>query len=110
MDLKELSKINKEFADQAAEMSKEFSDLFEKWKKKSLRFSVIMAIHMPINIIMNMLYLDKNNHLPRLVENFPDIFERFLTPFMKIKDQWGKVSSREFTDLYKIEYEKQFDP
>jgi len=65
---------------------------------------------MPLNIIMSMLFIDKDNHFPRLMEDFPDIFVRFLKPFVKIKDQWGKISSKEFVSAYKKEYESQFDP
>ncbi len=108
MDYETLSKLDKEFSEQAQEMTKEFSELFEKWKKRSLRLSVVMAIHMPINNILNMLNLDKQNVMQRLFEDLPDVFIRFLTPFVKIKNQWGKVSSEEFVKMYAREYENQF--
>jgi len=110
MDLEKLAELNAEFAKDAEQMSEEFLELFQKWKKKSTRLTVIMAIHMPLNIIMSMLFIDKDNHFPRLMEDFPDIFVRFLKPFVKIKDQWGKISSKEFVSAYKKEYESQFDP
>lgn len=109
MDFEELSKLNKEFAEQTKQMSKEFTELFTKWLKKSPRLSCINALHLPINSIVQMLLLDDKNLIPEILNDFPEVFERFLKPFTIIKDKWGKVSSKEFADLYYVEYQKQFD-
>lgn len=110
MDLDQLSQLNKEFAEQTQEMNGEFIDLFEKWKKKNFRLAIFNAIHLPINIILNIIERDKNSLMPKLFEDFPDVFERFLLPFVKIKDKWGKISSEKFAELYSKEYQKQFYP
>src|ERR1700679_2140137 len=99
MDYEKLSELHEEFAKQTIEMNNEFIVLFEKWKKKSLRLSAVMAIHMPINLIMNLIQQDKNSAIPRLFEDLPEVFERFLNPFVKIKEKWGKISSKEFANL-----------
>ena len=56
MDYEELSQLNKEFAEMFNEMSKEFGELFAKWIKKSPRLTMVGAVHLPINLIMQLLH------------------------------------------------------
>lgn len=109
MDIDQLSQINKEFAEHSRQMHEEFLDVFKKWQKKSFRLSIVMALHLPMNLILNLMNIDEKDHIPRLVEDLPDMMLRFLSPFAKIRDSWGKISSKEFSALYGVEYQKQFD-
>lgn len=108
MDLDDLSKLNRQYADDTRQMFQEFIELFQKWKKKDARIAMINCLHMPINTLMNILLQDEESLMPIAFKDFPDVFERFLNPFVKIKNKWGKISSNEFAKLYQKEYEKQF--
>ena len=58
---------------------------------------------------MTLLNLDEENQFPKCIEDLPEVFERFVNPFVKLKSKWGKVSSKDFVKLYREEYEKQFN-
>jgi len=109
MNLEELTSLNKDFAKLSTQMNKEFVQLFQKWLKKQPRLAVVLAIHMPANLILNLIQMDKNNDLPKLMPDLCQVFLRFAYPFTKVKDKWGKVSGEEFCKLYEEEYQKLFD-
>lgn len=108
MDYEELSALNKEFAEMMSQMGNEFTELFRKWITKSPRLGMIGLVHLPINVIMMLMDKDEKNVLPHVFPEFPQMFARFLLPVIHLHSEWGKVSSKEFAELYGVEYQKQF--
>jgi hypothetical protein len=109
MQYDELKELNAKFAEETVKFNKEFSDLFKKWLKKSPRLAIVMSIHLPINMIMGVISLDEENDIYQVFPELPDMFIRFVAPFIKLRKQWGKISGDEFTKEYQRLYESQFD-
>jgi hypothetical protein len=109
MDYDDLKDLNKEYAEITKRMGEEFYKLFKKYLTKHPRLTVVNAIHLPLNTVMNLIVQDKKNTLPKLMPDLPDVFNRFLMPFSIIGDKWGKISGDEFCKAYREEYEKNFD-
>ncbi len=108
MDYKQLSELNKDYAEKTAEMFNEFAALFQKWKNNYPRLTMVNSIHFSVNIMMMLLNMDEKNQFPKCIEDLPEVFERFVNPIVKLKSKWGKVSSKDFVELYRKEYDKQF--
>lgn len=108
MDYKQLSQLNKEFAELTAQMNDEFNELFQKWVEKNPRIAIVNGIHMPLNIVLNLIAQDKDNFLPEIMPDLPYVFMRFAYPFAKIKKNWGKKSGLQFVEEYGKEYVKLF--
>jgi hypothetical protein len=106
MDYDNLKDLNEKFAKEAAEFVADFGNLFRKWILKSPRLASVMIIHIPINCIMGAIEDEVAIH--DLFPDLPDVFIRFMMPFVKLQDRWGKVSGKEFADEYKKLYESQF--
>lgn len=109
MEYETLEKLNKEFAENSIKLNKEFSALFGKWLKKDPRLTAVMAFQLPINVLFTMMKKAEDGLLEKVFPELPDMMERFLNPFMQLKDDWGKIKSKEFINKYKELYEKQFD-
>jgi hypothetical protein len=109
MDYDQLSELNKEFAAETIAMLKDFTDVFYKWRKKSPRMAMVNAIHLPLNIIMQLIQRDTNHTFCKAVPELPDMFIRFMMPFTKLRKKWRKVSGVEFCKLYGELHGKQFD-
>jgi hypothetical protein len=107
MNFDDLKELNEKFSSEVAQFNTEFGDLFEKWLKKSPRMASIMIIHLPINGIMGA--LKDNMPLHDMFPELPDVFIRFLNPFLKLRDNWGRISAKEFYEQYTKVYESQFD-
>lgn len=108
MDYEELSELNKEFADLTAQMTKEFTALFQKWLRKHPRVTIVNSVHLPLNLILNLIAEDHKNILPHMMPDLPNVFMRFAYPFSKIKNNWGKISGEEFVKAYGVEHGKLF--
>lgn len=109
MDYETLRELHKQFAEDSAQITTEFNELFAKWLKKCPRTTIVLSVHLPINIIMNLIESDENGDLYQVFPELPKVMERFLAPFKVIEDQWGKISGKEFAELFSKLYEKQFD-
>jgi len=110
MDYEKLRILHEQFANDYAQISKEFGELFAKWLRKCPKTTIVASVHLPISIIMNLIESDKNGDVYEAFPELPQVLERFLAPFKVIEDQWGKISGKEFVELYSKLYEKQFDP
>jgi hypothetical protein len=108
MDYEDLQKLNKKFAIESSEFTQEFFKLHKKWLKKSPRMTMIMTLHLPINMIMNAI---ADNKIPvhEIFPELPDMFIRFVAPFIKLRTKWGKIPGDQFQKEYKELYESQFD-
>lgn len=110
MDYKGLSDLNKDFAKKAKEFNQDFVNLFNKWAKIDVRLTMVCALNLPINLIINII---KNNSkelfFSTLFPEFPNVILRQLIPFNEIKEKWGKISDKEFIDEIIELHSKQFD-
>lgn len=106
MDYNKLEDLNKEFAQQSNEMNQEFIELFKKWLKRDPRTTMINAVHLPLNVIMNLIKQGKT--VSTVFPELPDMFIRFFKPFEILKNKWGKIPDTEFANEYKKIYESQF--
>ena len=102
----DLEKLNAQFAKEAEELSKDFNKLFKKWFLKSPRLTMIMSAHLPINLIMHM--ISENLPVYEVFPELPDMFIRFVAPFIKLRKKWGKIPGSEFQKEYQELYESQF--
>jgi hypothetical protein len=107
MNFDDLKELNEKFSSEVAQFNTEFGDLFKKWLQKSPRMASIMIIHLPINSIMGA--LEDNLPLHEMFPELPEVFIRFLNPFLKLRDNWGRISAKEFYEQYTKVYESQFD-
>lgn len=107
MDYKKVEALNKVFAQESKEFNDDFFVLLKKWIKKSPRMCIIMSIHLPINIIMKSIANDDKMHV--IFTDLPDMFIRFVAPFIKLRTKWGKISGKQFSEEYHQLYESQFD-
>lgn len=105
MDFEGMKKVNEKFANESKFFYKDFIELWEKWYKKSPRLSIVNTLHLPINLIMNML----DAGLPLVFPALPNMMERFLMPFILLKDVWGKIPPEKFREKYDLLYESQWD-
>ncbi len=107
MDYDDLAKLSKEFAKETQEFMDEFMELHNKWMKKSPITTTIMTLHMPMNVILNLIRLfDK---FPELVPEMPQMFIRMAAPFVKLKDKWGKIPNEQFIKEFGEIYLSRFD-
>lgn len=107
MNYEELEQLNAEFAKKSELMTKEFFQLFQKWMKDDPRLTTVNMLSLPTNLIMKLICRFPEFH--ELFPELPDVYVRYYKPFEKIKEHWGKVSGKEFVDMYEREYQKQFD-
>ena len=109
MDYNKVKELHEHFANDSVQMAEEFIEIFKKYYKDNPRAAIIMALHLPINLIINFIEADEDNAMPSIFPEVPDMFRRFCYPFALLKDQWGKLSNKEFCDAYTKLYESQFD-
>ena len=108
MNFEQLEELNKKFASESYELQLDFIQLYKKWMKKSASLTVINTLNLPINLFLRIIE-DSTLPVPEIIPDLPVIFMRMVYPFAKLKDQWGKVSNKEFARLYTVLYESQFD-
>ncbi len=108
MEYEQLKRLNKTFAQETIEFNNDFFKLHRKWFKKSPRMTMVMSIHLPINMIMSMI---GESEIPvhELFPELPDMFIRFVAPFIKLREKWGKIPGDEFAEEYQKLYESQFN-
>jgi hypothetical protein len=107
MDYEELKKLNIEFAEQTNEMTQEFVGIFRKWMKKNPSLTIVNSIHLPLNILINL--IDTADDLgSKALPELPDVFKRFLMPFIILKTSWGKIPDKKFIKEYERIYQSQF--
>jgi len=109
MDLKELEQLNKDFAKETKEFFDDFITLFQKHMKKSKRTAIVNMIHLPLNGIMNVIAKDKDNLMCEIFPELPDMFIRFMRPFIKLAPLWGTIPNEEWVKEYARLHYAQFD-
>lgn len=110
MDLKDLKKLNKQCAKETKEFFDDFIKLFkERMDKGDKRMAIVNMIHLPLNGIMNMISEDKKNLMCEVFPELPDMFIRFMMPFMKLKVLWGQIPNKEWAEEYGRLHASQFD-
>lgn len=94
------------FYDFGQEMYQDMIYVFSKYLKRDAKYAFLHTQSMPINIFFHMIEKMEAAGLNDLMENneVPGSLIRMLKPLEKIQDQWGKVSMKEFNDLYSKEY------
>jgi hypothetical protein len=107
MNEKEMMELSEEFAKDMKNMTLEFYELFHKYVEKDHKTAVIMALHLPLNLILNFIK-DGNNTCSKAVEDLPGIFKRALIPFVTLEKEWGKIPDDKFVEEYTRIYELQF--
>ncbi len=108
MEFKEIEKLNKEFAKLTEKMTSDFITLFNKYMKKDPRATMILMLHLPLNLMLNIVdnsKIDMNEIFPE----FPDMYIRFMKPFIILREKWGKIPNKQFVKEYGELYEKQFN-
>ena len=107
MDQEKMKKLNADFAEKSELLTKEFHGLFKKWMKKNPRLTMLMALNMPINALINI--CTEFEESSKIFPDLPDVFFRMINPFIILKEKWGKVSNKEFFQEYIKIYESQFE-
>lgn len=110
MELKDLEELNAKCAKETKEFYDEFVKLFQKrMKKGDRRMAIVNMIHLPLNGILNVVSQDKNNILCEIFPELPDMFIRFMRPFLKLKVLWGQIPNSEWVKEYGRLHAAQFD-
>lgn len=108
MQLEDLKKLNADFAEDSFQMTKDFGKLFKKWMKKNPKLASLQSIHLPISILINLLNNCSENQMSKVLPELPDVFKRFMLPFLILKSSWGKIPDKAFAEEYTRLYELQF--
>lgn len=110
MELKDLEALNKKCAKETEEFFDEFNKVYKKmFKKLDKRMAIVNFIHLPLNGIMNIIAQDKDGAMCKIFPELPDMFIRFMRPFIKLRKSWGKISNEEFVKEYGRLHAAQFD-
>lgn len=109
MNFDNLNDLHAEFATNVVKFQKEFIGLYSKWFKKDPRLTVVCIVSLPIGLITNMLNEMRDGTIEKAYPEFPMMMNRYLSPFIHLKDQWGKISSKKFVEEYGKLYEAQFE-
>lgn len=109
MDIKDLQKLNVEFAKFSQEFNDEFINLAQKYLRRDKRSAIVNMVHLPLNLIMNIIAMDDKNVMPKIFPELPDMFIRFMRPFIKLKVLWGQIPNAEWASEYKRLHSAQFD-
>jgi len=108
--LKDLEYLNKKYAEETEEFFKEFHKVYKKmFNKGDKRMAIVNFIHLPLNGIMQMIQADKKGMMCEIFPELPDMFIRFMRPFIKLRKVWGKIPNEEFVKEYGRLHAKQFD-
>lgn len=108
MDYKELEQHHKKFSDLSQKLMHEYMEVCMRHFKDNPRMTMVVTLSMSVNIIMEM-YMTAGNTMTQILPDLPDIFIRYMKPFEKIKESWGKVTPEEFIKLYGEEHSAQFN-
>jgi len=110
MDLEELKKLNKQAASETEEFFNEFHKVYKKmFAKLNKRMAIINFIHLPLNGLMNMIEQDKDNVMCEVFPELPDMFARFMMPFIMLRHRWGKIPNEKFVEEYGKLHSSQFN-
>jgi len=109
MNLEELEQLNKQCAKETQEFYDDFIKVFRKHMKKSKRMAIVNMIHLPLNGIMNVIASDEKNLMCEIFPELPDMFIRFMRPFIKLKVLWGQIPNEEWVKEYGRLHSAQFD-
>jgi len=109
MEFDELKKLNKQAAKYTEDFYDDFVRLFQKHLKKSEKMAIVNMIQLPLNGILNVINRDKENLMCKIFPELPDMFIRFMKPFIKLKDLWGAIPNEEWVKEYGRIYSSQFD-
>lgn len=107
MNFEHLEELNKEFASELSEIQKEFNEVFQKWIKKAPRTCIVSILSLPLGIIFTLMQ-QKDGVIEGIFPELPDVWERYLSPWILLKEKWGKISSEQFMKEYGDLYESQF--
>ena len=109
MNFEELAVLNKELAEQSKAINKDFFEIFKKWVEKSPKVTLINMMNLPINMFLCSASECDNNETSELFPELPFVYMRMIRPFVKLRNEWGKIPDKEFCKIYVEIYESQFD-
>lgn len=108
MNYDQLVELNKEFAQESVELQDEFTELFEKWLRKSPRLALVSFLSLPIGIILTLME-KKDGAIEELFPDLPNVWRRYLSPWIALRDKWGKIPSQQFIEEYGKLHSEQYD-
>jgi hypothetical protein len=108
MNINDFEDFSKKFKDESMQLNKEFIKLFKKWLKKSPKLAVLNLLNMPLNLMLNIM-TTSNVNFYELIPDLPSVYIRSIAPFIILKDEYEKLTNKEFVDKYQKLYESQFD-
>lgn len=108
MKLEEFERVSKKFYEDSKDINNEFNKLFAKWLKKSPKVTMLNLLNLPLNTMLNLMS-STNINFYELLPDLPNAYIRMIAPFIKLKDEYGKISNKEFCDKYVELYESQFE-
>lgn len=103
----DLKALSKEFHENAHKLMADFEKTFRKWYKKDSRLTIVSTIAIPLSTLSNM--AQSNNNMSKAMPDLPDVLNRYLMPFNKIKMLWGVINDDEFFKEYGKAYQDQFE-
>ena len=71
--------------------------------------AIINMIHLPLNGVINVIAEDDQNIMCEAFPELPDMFIRFMAPFVKLKVLWGTIPNPEWAKEYGRLHSAQFD-
>jgi hypothetical protein len=108
MKIEELENLNEEFTKDFRKMTEEYIKLFKKYFKKNTKLCLVCSVHLPINIIMNLIKSCSDKQCSTVFPDLPDMMRRFFMPFFLLQGEWGKISDKKFAEEYDRLYHFQF--
>lgn len=109
MDFDKLKSLNKEFAENSAEFTIDFSKIYQKWLEKDPRLTLVMTLAMPLNVLFGLITKNKDHLVEKVFPEMPAMWSRYLSPWIELKDKWGVISSEQFMEEWGKLYEAQFE-
>ena len=109
MNYEQLEQLNKQFSEETKEFYEDFVKVFRKHMKKSRRSAIVNMIHLPVNGILSIIAEDEKNVICEALPELPEVFIRFMNPFIKLKHLWGKIPNEQWAKEYGRLYSDQFE-
>ncbi len=105
MDNKDMENTKKDFKNQTENLVKDFMIIFQKQMEKDPRLAMTNMLHLPLNLMLNIVYNSKID-MYKIFPNFPEVYIRFMQPFVTVKERWGKIPNKQFVEEYTKIYEE----
>jgi|SRR6185436_6372940 len=103
----DLKALSKEFHENSHKLMADFEKTFRKWYKKDPRLTIVQTIGLPLSTLANL--AKSNTNMSKAMPDLPDVLNRYLVPFNKIKMLWGVINDDEFFKEYYKAYQDQFE-